>query len=138
MVHRQRLDEAFQLGKVTQEEMLQHIPIRFGCHRGIGTARRQREHLLYMPEWLKQVKHVVKLLVEKLPHERGARPGGGQQEDVLPSAPRRIPVLAVVLQASRHQRERRIHPVERGGGDNALQRRCGDTAGMKRGLGDLL
>ena len=137
MVHGRRLDEAFQLGKVAEEEMLQNIPVRFGCHCGVGASRRQRELLLYMPERLKQVKHVVQLLVEKLPHERGAGPGGGQQEDVLPSTPRHILVLAVVLEASLHQHERRIRPVALVRGDIVLEQRCGDATGVGRGLRDL-
>ncbi len=77
VVHGEGVDEALQRGEVTQEELLEHVAVRLGGRCGVGAAGLQRQHLLHVPQRLKQVKHVVTLLVEKLAHKRGARPGGG-------------------------------------------------------------
>lgn len=109
VVHRGGFNETLQQGEVAQEELLEHVTVRLRCHGGIGATSFQRQHLLDVPQWLEQVKHVVALLVEKLAHKRGARPGGGQQKDVFPAPPHHPLVLAEVLQAPLHQREGRVH-----------------------------
>lgn len=114
VIHRWGLDEALQQGEVAQEELLEHVAVGLGSHRGVGAAGLQRQHPLHVPQRLKQVEHVGALLVEELAHEGGARPGGGQQKDVPPAPPRRPALLVVVLQAPLHQQEGRLHPAERG------------------------
>lgn len=86
VVLRRRRDELLQRGEIAQEEALDHVPVDPRQHRPIVGVRRHGQHALHVPQGLKQVEHVVPVLVEELPDEGRARAGGGQQQDVLAAA----------------------------------------------------
>lgn len=86
VVHGWRGYELLQRREITQEEPLEHIPVDSRQHRPVVGFCCHGQHALHMPQRLKQVEHVLPVLVEELAHERGTRPRGGQQQYVLTAA----------------------------------------------------
>lgn len=87
VVLRWRRDKLLKKCEITQEELLQYIPVDSGQHRPVVGLRAHCQQTLNVPQGLKQVEHVPPVAVEELAHERGACPCGGQEQYVLVAVP---------------------------------------------------
>lgn len=69
MFLRRGRDELLKKREITQEERLQYIPVDPSQHCPIVRLCGHGQHALDVPQGLKQVEHVVSMVVEKFTHK---------------------------------------------------------------------